>query len=392
MTAADDLPEADPWAEQPPDDWADADPLPAERPSWAPINLTGVLDGSWQPPKPALFSRTDGVSLLYPGLTHSFHGEPSSGKSLVAQWLTAQLLGQNMPVAYLDYESDPGSVVHRIMMFGLATRGQIAEHLVYIRPEADPKANGGETRAFRDLARQSFALIVLDGVTGALVASRMESNSNDDVTRWSRAVPEYLAERTGAAVVMIDHVPKAAEGRGRFAIGAQAKLGRITGVSFTLEPKQALGQGLRGVVSIRMGKDRPGQIPAHAGPVNWSDRSAEVARFVLDSTTNPPRVTIQPPDRAGADQSFRPSTLMQAISKHLETATRPQSKKDVEGNVPGNASAKRQALDLLIREGYVTATPGARNALLHTSTRAYRATDDPKSDQFTGQPDLTADP
>lgn len=376
--------EADPWAEPEPYWPEEAAHAPA---SWAPVDLTGILDGTWQPPTPNLLTRTDGVSLLYPGLTHSFHGESESGKSLVAQWLTAQLISQNLPVAYIDYESDPGSVVNRITMFKLATHDQIAQHLVYIQPETDPKANGAEARAFRELARQPFALIVLDGVTGALVASGMDSNGNDDVTRWAKKIPRYLADHTGAAVVMIDHVVKSREGRGRHASGAHAKLDTITGAAFTLEPKRAIGQGLRGIVSMKVGKDRPGQLRRHGGPVNWSERSQEVARFVLDSTGETPTATLQPPER-GASDEFRPTQLMEDLSKELEGWDEPRSKRQIEQHVPRKSSALRLALERLITEGYVKATPGPRNALLHASIKPYRQADDPRSDQFTGQPVL----
>ena len=43
--------------------------------SWAPIDLGPYLDGTVRPVVPLLLPRTDGVALIYPGLTHSLHGE-----------------------------------------------------------------------------------------------------------------------------------------------------------------------------------------------------------------------------------------------------------------------------------------------------------------------------
>jgi hypothetical protein len=384
----------DPWAEQPPE-WPPPDHdqghAAADAPSWAPVDLSGILAGTWHPPQPAMLTRSDGVSLLYPGLTHSFHGESESGKSLVAQYLTAQLIGQGLPVAYLDYESDPGSVVDRLLMFG-ATRDQVSANFTYVQPEASPHANSAEAHAWLDLTRRTLALVVLDGVTASLVASRMESKDNDQVTRWSREIPEHLAHRTGAAVVMIDHVPKDSQTRGRFAIGAQAKLGRITGAAFMLEPKRTLGQGLDGVVSIRIAKDRPGQVRRHGGPMRWTDRTQEVARFVLDSTGATPRTSVEPPDRHPDEgRPFRPTAIMEKVSRHLETSTAPCTKSQIEQNIPGKAQATRAALDLLVAEGYVTQTPGPRSSLRHASAKPYRQASDPQSDAFTGQADLPAD-
>lgn len=382
--------EPDPWND--PDLWPGNEPNAqpaADLPTWAPVDLSNILDGTWKPPQPAMLTRTDGVSLIYPGLTHSIHGESESGKSLLGQWLTAQLLGQNLPVAYLDYESDPGSVVDRLIMFG-ATKAQIAAGLVYVQPETGPTASAAEAHAWQNLTRRSFALVVLDGVTAAIVASRLESRDNDQVTQWSRQVPEYLAHHTGAAVAMIDHVPKDTQTRGRFAIGAQAKLGRITGAAFSLEPKRALGQGLRGVVAVRLVKDRPGQLRRHTGPVRWEDRSAEVARFVLDSTTDEDRAYLEPPTRPDEDRPFRPTAIMEKLSRYLETCDSPKSKSQLEQNIPGKATATRTALDLLVAGGYVTQTPGPRGSLHHAAAKPYRQFDDPESDVFTGQPGLPA--
>lgn len=378
----------DPWSD-PRDDWAD-DPSPLEdRASWQQLDLTGILDGSWKPPQPTMLTRSDGVPLIYPGLTHSFHGESESGKSLLAQWLTAQLLAEGKRVAYLDYESDPGSVVHRLLMLG-ATREQIAAGLYYAQPEVGPRQNTAELRAWVALNRLPFALVVIDGVTAALVASQLESKDNDQVTRWSREQPEHLARNTGAGVVMIDHVPKDSQTRGRFAIGAQAKLGRITGAAYHLEPKRALGEGLRGLVAVRLVKDRPGQLRRHTGPVRWEDRSAEIARFVLDSTQVTTRAYLDPP-ADDASGPLRPTAIMENISKWLETATEPKSQTQIEQQAcPGNAGHKRAALDLLVAEGHVARNPGKRGAHMHQSTKPYRQADDPRSDMFTGQSALTA--
>lgn len=73
-----------------------------------------------------------------------------------------------------------------------------------------------------------YDLAVIDGVTEAFAVFGVSSVDNDEVTTWGRQVPRKIAQRTGAAVVVVDHVTK---GRGRFAIGAQAKMSYLTGAS-----------------------------------------------------------------------------------------------------------------------------------------------------------------
>ncbi|WP_227469373.1 hypothetical protein, partial [Actinomyces sp. HMSC065F12] len=100
-------------------------------------NLTPYLDGTYTPPVPTLFTRTDNVALLYPGLIHDIHGESESGKSLLIQTETARQLQAGNHVAYIDYESDAGQIIERLTLMGCTTQ-QIANGLTYIRPEQSP--------------------------------------------------------------------------------------------------------------------------------------------------------------------------------------------------------------------------------------------------------------
>lgn len=92
-----------------------------------------------------------------------------------------------------------------------------------------------------------------------------QSNDNDNVATWMRTIPRPLAESTGAAVVLIDHVTKSKEGRGRYPVGAQAKLSAITGAAYAVTVKDALIQGGQSEFILSVVKDRPGAVRQHAG-------------------------------------------------------------------------------------------------------------------------------
>ena len=96
--------------------------------------------------------------------------------------------------------------------------------------------------------------------------------------------PARIAARTGAAVGLIDHVTKDPTSRGRWAIGGQAKMSGLTGASYMVEVARIFGEGLCGEVVLRLGKDRPGTLKRHCGPVRKSDKTQEAARIVIDST------------------------------------------------------------------------------------------------------------
>ena len=87
--------------------------------SWAPVDLGPFLDGTVRPVVPSLLPRTDGVALLYPGLTHSLHGESESGKSWVAQAEAARILTDGGRVLFVDFESDAGALVERLRLLGV---------------------------------------------------------------------------------------------------------------------------------------------------------------------------------------------------------------------------------------------------------------------------------
>ncbi|MEA4944536.1 MAG: AAA family ATPase [Propionicimonas sp.] len=360
-------------AEPDPDSQPPVDAQPP--PSWAPVDLAPILSGDYTPPVPDLLIREDGVGLLYRGLTHSFHGESESGKSLLAQFLASELLKGGQRVLYVDCESDPVSVVGRLRLFG-ATPAQITAGFFYVHPEADPRL-AGELRAWVQLLRQAFDLVVIDGVTNALGLAGGESKDNDQVTRWMYSVPGQLATRTGAAVVLIDHVTKDAQTRGRYAIGGQAKLAALTGAAYVVEiDGHMVAPGKKGVIALKVSKDRPGYVRARSGTFRPGDRLQLAAKVLIDSTGEQPIVRVLPPDHMDGDPAapadFRPTTLMEKVSKLLENSADPLSKAAIESAKLGNTDMVRKAVAFLVAERYVTTAPGLRNSVLHTSVKPYR--------------------
>lgn len=351
--------------------------------SWASINLAQYLDGSYTTPEPELLPRTDGICLLYRGFTHSFHGESESGKSLLAQVESVRILASGGRVLFIDFESDPGSVSARLIEFG-ATPAQIADRFVYVRPEVKPDAGPAEAAAFRAHLHERFDLAVVDGVTDALALWGAETKDNDGITRWARSLPKAIADSTGAAVVLVDHVTKDADSRGRFAIGGQAKLAALTGAAYTVEVASPLGRGLRGVIALRVAKDRPGFVRGHSGPMRARDRTQETARVVIDSTASSPVVTIEPPRVGVAEGSgpWRPTAIMESVSRLLEDAPGPMGINAIEAATRGKADHKRQALAALVSGGYVEVADGPNRSRPHASVKPYRQADDPQSDRY----------
>lgn len=354
--------------------------------TWARKDLSTYLDGTHKPVIPTLLERTDGVCLLYPGLVHSLHGESESGKSMVAQYLAAQQIMAGHQVLFIDFESDQAAITQRLLMFG-ATPQAILKHFWYLQPELNPSALS-EIPAWFEMLNQKYTLAVIDGVTDSLGCFGFVSKDNDQVAEWMRLLPKQIAKRTGAAVAVIDHVVKDNDNRGRFAIGAQSKMSGLTGAGYTVEIFAALGRHLKGVIVLRVGKDRPGYIRGKSGPLRKTDRTQESARVVVDSTIDPdhPVITIEPwrgSDGVGMDvRPFRLTGFMEKISRILEDSTVPMSFRRIDSLVTGKQTHVAAAIESLVSERFVIRIDGARNAKMHTSVATYRQAEDPASDMF----------
>ena len=352
---------------------ADARAVP-DAPSWAPIDLTEVLTGDTSGSAPTLFPRTDGVCLLYPGMTHSFHGESESGKSLIVQAECVRLLGEGERVLYIDFESDEQSVGERLLQLG-ADAQAVADHFHYLHPEVSPTSSDAESAAWESILDTEYALAVIDGVTEALTVFSRKSLDNDDVTAWSREVPKKIADRTGAAVVLIDHVVKNKAMQGRFALGGQAKLAALTGAAYTVEVLQPLGVGMRGVVGLRVGKDKPGQVRNLCGAFRKVDRTQQAARVIIDSTGDQTTVTVEPWDTNTPQDSigaaFRPTILMERVSRAVENSAEPVTKSAAATEAGGKKTTALHAFDILVQEGFIAANGERRGRAVYVSVKPY---------------------
>jgi hypothetical protein len=349
---------------------------------WAPVDLTEILAGDFEPERATLLERDDGQCLLYPARVHSMHGESESGKSMMAQKSGATEIEAGHDVLYLDYESDARSVVARLIALG-ASREKIGRHLFYLNPDVAP---GVDPAGLALLLARRYTLAVIDGVTDALCISGHSGLSNEDVTLWLLQLPKRIAKATGAAVIMVDHVVKNPESQGRFAIGGQAKMAGLTGAAYTVDVKSPLGRGLVGMLTLRIGKDRPGGVRPSCGSYRKTDRT-QLAAVVTFDATDPEHivVTVGAPGAESGEAgtgAWRPTALMERVSDAIAAATGPVTYTHIRDRVSGKREHVRTATDALIAEGYVTTADGMRGAVLHSNHHRYWQAKDPESDRF----------
>jgi len=336
--------------------------------SWKPIALKDYFDGLFQAPIATILKRTDGHGLIYTGRVHSIYGESESGKSWVAQIASAECLKADKKVIYIDFESDASDVVGRMKSLGVS-RANLLQYFTYIRPDGPRDSDDPYWQAI--LEPDSAELIIIDGVTESLTMWGGETKDNDAITRWMRIFPRTVATASGAAVVLIDHITKNAETRGRFAIGGQAKLATIDGAAYLVEPLEALAPGRTGTLTMRVTKDRPGFIRKIAGMWRKSDRTQEAAVFTIDSTRALMEYVIGVPlleDELEANKEFKKSKeVIEFIHNHPGCTRRL-----IQEGVHGSKEVIGDHLNDLLAGGWVENRGNDRSFILYI-------TDDGKS-------------
>jgi hypothetical protein len=332
-----------------------------EESSWKPVALKDYYDGLFAAPVATILKRSDGNGLIYTGRVHSIYGESESGKSWVAQIASAEMLKSDKKVIYIDFESDAIDIVNRLKALGVS-RANLLQYFTYIRPDGPRDADDPYWQAI--LQPDSATLVIIDGVTESLTMWGGETKDNDAITRWMRIFPRTVATASGAAVVLIDHITKNAETRGRFAIGGQAKLATIDGAAYLVEPLEALAPGRTGTLTMRVTKDRPGFIRKISGMWRKSDRTQEAAIFTIDSTRAQMEYVIGVPlaeDEFEANKEFKKVREVAEFIHNHPGCTR----RIIQEGVSGSKEAVGDRIAELLTAGWIENKGNDRSFILY---------------------------
>jgi hypothetical protein len=287
--------------------------------------------------------------LIYRGKRHTLSGAPEAAKTLTALILGLEhMRAGHGGLALLDLEM--GEHATRLLLEELGATPDEVRDVYYVAPEAPP-----ETDDIEAIADAGVTLVVVDAAAGAYDVAGLDDNKRSDAERFSRGwiTPLWLR---GIATIVLDHVVKNGETRGRYAIGSERKLGAVD-VHLGLEAITQLHRGATGLVRITTHKDRPGHLPRpHAADLHLaSDPDTHAITWELR----------EPVPRRAAPGAFRPSVLMGRLSQALELHGEPISPTKLVGLVQGKREWKFRAIDHLIAGGYVVASDGAHRLLTH---------------------------
>jgi hypothetical protein len=298
--------------------------------SWEPINL-GELEER-PPVKPTL----GGVGLIYPGKRHVFSGSQESAKTLAAYAIALEAIREHdLGVALIDFEMGQWDARDRLREMGATPED--FERLAYVEPDT-----AATDATIADVIERAPSLVIVDAAAGAYGIQGLDDNKRQDVEAFARAWTQPLFQH-GIASLVIDHVTKNAETRGRYAIGSERKVGGAD-VHLGFETVKPITRGGHGLYKIVTHKDRGGWLPR--------PRAAQL-ELHSDPDTHALTWTFKAAEDDTADEAWKPTVLMDRVLEYL-SHNPPTSRSALANAVPGKRAYVLQAIDCLIDEHRLT--------------------------------------
>jgi hypothetical protein len=336
--------------------------MSADRPctSWQPRDLSeesAALD------PPVYLRRSDGMALLYAGRLHGLHGEPESGKTWVAAAACAEEVQNGRNVVVLDFEDGPAAWKDRLLALGSMPE-ELRARVRYVQPNEPISERGWD-----DLrpALRDASLVVVDSTNAAMAVEGLNLADNADVLEWIKTFVQPL-QSEGAAVLLLDHVVKEREARGRYPIGGQAKLASLD-VAYSIRVTEPWGRGRAGSAEIKVRKDRAGYVRSFQNP---DERVALLQ--VIPADDGGLDVTLEPPTQTALGRSAQPDEHMVRVSLALK-AEPGLTTQALRSAVTGKYEKVDAAADSLVEQGYVERTK-VGPAHVHRLVRPYPANAD----------------
>jgi hypothetical protein len=300
------------------------------------VDLGPYLTGDVELEKPTVANvLPDGRALFYAGRLNEVHGEPGEGKTNVLISACNAVVAAGGRVLYLDPEDNPQGFGRRATGLG-GDAEALKDRCHYLHNPTPEEITAAQVWA----GANKPDLVVLDGFAEALAAEGLNEDVAGDVLKFLRERLRPFAE-AGAAVVVADHVTKSSEGRGRWARGSGAKLGRYDGLVLAVELGQPYTPTEPGFVRLKIAKDRNGGVGA---------RGAVMAEVHFTPANGVTKVEFRATESA---DSRKPTVLMERVLQHV-LAQPGDSKTAVCSSVGGKKPHVMWAINLLIAEGAIT--------------------------------------
>lgn len=319
--------------------------------SWTPQDLNDL------PEHPPVEPQLGATSLVYPGKRHVFSGPPESAKTLAAYCILIQVVRLGGKGILVDFEMGGYDARQRLRELG-ATPIEIS-NIAYVEPD-EPVT----PERIAMLVALKPDLVVVDAAAGVYSLEGLDDNKRSDVEKISTLYIRVFW-RSGIATILIDHVVKDVEQRGRFSIGSERKLGGAD-VHLGFEISKSISRGETGEYRIITHKDRGGY-----------HKRGRLADMHLQSDPASHQIAWQftDPDEMSKDQGYpRPTETMQEVSELLEQQDEPITCTTVVDALTRQKDTTLKAIKALGKENFVRQTFKGRAKLVE-SLRPYRDND-----------------
>ncbi|WP_082969121.1 AAA family ATPase [Mycobacterium sp. E2699] len=221
------------------------------------VDVSAVLRGGAVAPEPDILEFVDASYLFYSGEFNLIYGDTECGKTWLCLAAVASTLKRGGRAAIIDLDHNgAASLINRLQLLGVPTELLTDLHSFRL---SEPVTELELRRLVSDLTVFRPDVVVLDSLGEVIPLFRGNSNNSDDFTLVHGDVIKPLA-RAGAAVLVVDHLPKNADSRQHGPIGTQAKTRAVGGLAVKVSVEQAFRPGKGGAATLELFKDRHGGV------------------------------------------------------------------------------------------------------------------------------------
>ena len=351
-----------------------------EHDPWADVDIERALT---EPPvMPALYERTDGTPLLYPASVHWITAEPESGKTWMLLHATAQVLSTGGHVTLLDYENGL-PLLERLLLLGVPREKLIRQLHLKSMP---PSWVDAQPRLLSEIQSTGSRLVGIDSCQSCMASANLDPIDNYDVLRFY----DFARRLTigGAAVTLLDHLPKSSTASERYPLGAGQKLAQAT-VAIGVQKRSQFAPGRTGVAALYLHKDRHGSLRKAAEDVSDYQMIGSF-ELISDPLTGQCDASLRPYAETtryveSAPMTALPYQVMQRVTDLLiDEGTLTQAY--LEQRIDATNTEVKLATYELERRGFIT-----KHSSSPTTWRivrnGYRANQDRTSPYYTGDED-----
>ncbi len=221
------------------------------------VDVAAVLSEGATAPEPDILQFIGDSYLFYTGEFNLIYGDTESGKTWLCLTAVVSTLNEGSRAAIIDLDHNGArSILNRLELLG-ADRELLTDQEVFRL--AEPVTELELKELIADLSVFKPDVIVLDSLGEIMPLFRANSNNADDFTLVHSDVIKPLA-RAGAAVLVVDHLPKNADSRQHGPTGTTAKTRAVGGLAVKVSAERAFRPGEGGAAKLELYKDRHGGV------------------------------------------------------------------------------------------------------------------------------------